>query len=38
VPTPVTRKAEVARAREGMATHAVETLAAAVDDVLAGRW
>jgi HAD superfamily hydrolase (TIGR01662 family) len=33
VPTPVTRKAEVAAA-----AHAVETLAAAVDDVLAGRW
>jgi HAD superfamily hydrolase (TIGR01662 family) len=33
VPTPVTRKAEVASA-----THAVKTLAAAVDDVLAGRW
>src|SRR4051794_3078487 len=33
VPTPVTRKSEVASA-----THAVKTLAAAVDDVLAGRW
>jgi HAD superfamily hydrolase (TIGR01662 family) len=33
VPTPVTRKAEVAAA-----THTVKTLAAAVDDVLAGRW
>jgi HAD superfamily hydrolase (TIGR01662 family) len=33
VPTPVTRKSEVAAA-----THAVKTLAAAVDDVLAGRW
>jgi HAD superfamily hydrolase (TIGR01662 family) len=33
VPTPVTRKSEVAAA-----THAVENLAAAVDDVLAGRW
>ena len=33
VPTPVTRKSEVASA-----TLAVETLAAAVDDVLAGSW
>jgi HAD superfamily hydrolase (TIGR01662 family) len=33
VPTPVTRKSEVAAA-----TRAVTTLAAAVDDVLAGRW
>jgi HAD superfamily hydrolase (TIGR01662 family) len=33
VPTPVTRKSEVAAA-----THAVKTLAAAVDDVLAGNW
>ena len=33
VPTPVTRRAEVAAA-----THAVEKLAAAVDDVLSGRW
>jgi beta-phosphoglucomutase-like phosphatase (HAD superfamily) len=33
VPTPVTRRSEVASA-----THPVENLAAAVDDVLAGRW
>jgi HAD superfamily hydrolase (TIGR01662 family) len=33
VPTPKTKNSEVAAA-----THAVETLAAAVDDVLAGRW
>jgi HAD superfamily hydrolase (TIGR01662 family) len=33
VPTPVTRRAEVAAAR-----HRAETLTAAVDDVLAGRW
>jgi HAD superfamily hydrolase (TIGR01662 family) len=33
VPTPVTRKSEVASA-----THAVKSLAAAVSDVLAGRW
>src|SRR3954470_20552320 len=33
VPTPVTRKSEVAAA-----THTAENLAAAVDDVLAGRW
>ncbi|MGY1805953.1 HAD-IIIA family hydrolase [Blastococcus sp. SYSU D00669] len=33
VPTPVTRRSEVAAA-----THAVQQLAAAVDDVLAGRW
>jgi histidinol-phosphate phosphatase family protein len=33
VPTPVTRRSEVAAA-----SHAVENLAAAVDDVLAGRW
>jgi HAD superfamily hydrolase (TIGR01662 family) len=33
VPTPVTRKSEVAAAH-----HAVKTLAAAVDDVTAGRW
>src|SRR3954451_6075443 len=38
VPTPVTRKSEVAEAQQGPATHAVETLAAAVDDVLTGRW
>jgi HAD superfamily hydrolase (TIGR01662 family) len=38
VPTPVTRKSEVARAHQGAATHAVKTLAAAVDEVLAGRW
>jgi HAD superfamily hydrolase (TIGR01662 family) len=38
VPTPVTRKSEVARAHQGVATHAVEKLAAAVDDVLSGRW
>jgi histidinol-phosphate phosphatase family protein len=33
VPTPVTRKSEVAAA-----THAVASLAAGVEDVLAGRW
>jgi histidinol-phosphate phosphatase family protein len=38
VPTPVTRRAEVTRAEQGPGTHAVEKLAAAVDDVLAGRW
>jgi histidinol phosphatase-like enzyme len=38
VPTPVTRKAEVARAREGLAAHVADTLTAAVADVLAGRW
>ena len=38
VPTPVTRRSEVARAQQGLSAHAVETLAAAVDDVLAGRW
>jgi D-glycero-D-manno-heptose 1,7-bisphosphate phosphatase len=33
IPTPATRESEVAAAE-----HTVETLAAAVDDVLAGRW